>query len=227
MKEIDDNTTPLRVVVFFSGSASSMRYLLEHDENYGKAYTFVGALTENPDASGITAAEGEDIPVVVHNFKEWKEKNNVEAGNIDAREGYFAEVVEKIKEWNADVLMFSGFMLITTNPLISEYEGRILNVHPADLRVTDEEGKRKYIGVGSKVVRQAMEAGDEATYSTVHIVTRGVDEGPIVAISDPLPVREGVSPDEQQEEMKFACDGPAFKRAFERIASGEFELPLR
>lgn len=217
--------SPLRVVVFFSGSASSMRYLLENDENYGETYVFVGAFTEKPDASGIQAAKSAGIPVKDHDFKAWRVKNGVDAKDIDARHKYFSEVVEMIKEWNPDVLMFSGFMLITTDPLLKAYNGRIMNVHPADLRVKGEDGKPKYIGVGSKVVRQAMEDGNPATYSTVHIVTSGVDEGPIIAVSDPLPVSEGVSPEQQQEQMKYACDGPAFKRAFERVTSGEFPLP--
>lgn len=216
--------TPLKVVVFFSGSASSMRYLLEHDEQYGKTYTFVGAFTDRPDASGSEAAEEAGIPVKIHDFKAWRAERGIAPGDIDARSDYFAQVVDLIKEWNADILMFSGFMLITTDPLIAAYEGRILNVHPADLRVKDEGGKPAYVGMGSKVVRQAMEAGDAATHSTVHLVVRGVDEGPIIAVSDPLPVREGVGPEQQQEEMKYACDGPAFKEAFRRITTGEFTI---
>jgi len=218
-------TTPLRVVVFFSGSASSMRYLLENDENYGKQYTFVGAFSDRPEASGIESAKNAGIPVKVHDFKKWRAENNVEAGNIDAREKYFFEVLDMIKEWNADIIMFSGFMLITTDPLISAFEGRILNVHPADLRITDAAGKRKYVGPGTKVLEQQFADGLEGTSSTVHLVVRGVDEGPIIAVSEALPIEPGITVHDHQEKMKFACDGPAYRRAFERISSGDFKLP--
>ena len=202
-----------------------MRYLLENDPSCGKDYFFVGAFTDRPDASGIEAARAAGIPVEIHDFKAWRKERNIEAGNIDARAEYFKEVVELIKEWRADVLMFSGFMLITTDPLISAYEGRILNVHPADLRIVDQSGQRKYVGPGNVVLERQFEDGLTETCSTIHIVTRGVDEGSIIAVSDPLPIELGVSVHDHQEKMKYACDGPAFRESFRRIVCGEFTLP--
>jgi phosphoribosylglycinamide formyltransferase-1 len=112
--------------------------------------------------------------------------------------------------------MLSGFMLIVTDPLLSEFEGRILNVHPALLSLEDEKGKRKYTGLN--VVARAMQAGDP-TGSTVHIVTGEPDMGPIVAESLPLPYQSTDSPHDHQELMKTACDGPVFRIALEKVVN--------
>jgi folate-dependent phosphoribosylglycinamide formyltransferase PurN len=191
------------------------------------SYSFVGAFTDRPASSGIDAATQVGIPLKIHDFKAWREKHGVRASDIDARAEYFADVVEMIREWDADVLMFSGFMLITTDPLISAYEGRVLNVHPADLRIMNNEGKRRYVGPGNAVIQAQIEDGLVETRSTVHVVTHEVDGGPIVAVSPPLAVLPEKDAHEHQEKMKYACDGPAYREAFLRIASGAFPLPAK
>jgi len=208
----------MRVVVLFSGGASALKYLLEHDPHLGSKYEVVGAFTDRPDASGISIAEKAGIPVEVLSFREFLNERGASFKDPKARRAYFAEVLKRIEKWNPDVLMLSGFMLIVTDPLLSAHRLRILNVHPADLTVVDERGRRKYVGLD--VVRKALEAGERFTRSTVHLVTEEVDGGPIVALSDPLEVQPGVSPEEHQERMKWACDGPAYRKALELLAEG-------
>ncbi len=208
----------MRVVVLFSGGASALAYLRENDPNWGRKYEIVGAFTDRPDASGISIAKQAGIPVEVLSFREFLRERGASFRDPKARKAYFAEVVKRIQKWTPDVLMLSGFMLIVTEPLLSAYRLRILNVHPADLTITDERGRRKYVGLD--VVRKALEAGERFTRSTVHLVTEEVDGGPILTLSDPLEVEPGVSPEEHQERMKWACDGPAYRQALELLAEG-------
>ncbi len=107
-------------------------------------------------------------------------------------------------------------MYLISDPLLSLFPGRILNVHPAFLSILTPDGKRKYTGLN--VVARAMEAGDP-TGSTVHIVTREPDMGPIVAESVALPYQQGTDPRMHQDHMKTACDGPAFAIALEKLIS--------
>jgi len=208
----------MRVGVLFSGGASSLKYLLEHDPNLGVKYEFVVTLTDNPEAGGIGLARRAGLPVEIVDFRAFLKERGVKRTDLVARRDYFAKVVERLAPWKPDILMLSGFMLIVTEPLLSEYKNRILNVHPADLTVLDEAGRRKYVGMDA--VAKALEAGERATRSTIHLVTEEVDGGPIVVLSDPLEVPPGVSPEEHQERMKWACDGPAYQRALELIAEG-------
>ncbi len=212
----------MRVAVLFSGGASALQYLLQNDPNLHVKYEFVGAFTDRATAPGIAQVRRAGIPLEVLDFREFLARRRATPKDEKARHEYFAQVIERIAPWQPDILMLSGFMLIITEPLLSAYRHRILNVHPGDLSIVDEQGQRKY--VGQDAVAQAIRAGERHTRSTIHLVTEGVDAGPIVVMSEPLEVREGISAEEHQEQMKWACDGPAYQRALGLIAQGRVWL---
>ncbi|MBC7836246.1 hypothetical protein H7X87_00495 [Acetobacteraceae bacterium] len=205
---------PVRIGVFGSGSMSSFRFLHEHDPNFGKLYMFVGAFSDVPGKEGVAYAKKAGIPTAELSFEAWRKANGVSRTDLKAREAYFAEVRQLIMPWSSEVIMLSGCMLLVTNPLLAEFQWRMLNVHPAFLSLLNDAGERKYRG--TDVVSQAMKNGD-LTGSTVHFVTGKPDMGPIVAESAALPYQLGDDPQEHQNRMKTACDGPAFQAAFARL----------
>lgn len=205
---------PVQITVLGSGSMSSLRWLAENDPNFGKSYEIVGAFSDVPKSSGLEYAQGRDIPIEFLDFKKWCKRLGVKKKDLWAREAYFGHVLIELARWNADAVLLSGFMLIVTNPVLSAYAGKILNVHPALLSILDEEGERKYTGFN--VVKRAMKNGDP-TGSTVHIVTEKADMGPIVAESEPLPYEPGTDPADHQDRMKTVCDGPAYQMALEKL----------
>lgn len=208
----------MRVVVFFSGGASSLKYLLEHDADLRKRYEIVGAFTDTKDASGIALVRQAGIELECLDIRDWCRAHNKKLTDLEARKEYFAEVGRLIKRFQPDIIMLSGFMRLVTEPLLSEYKHRILNVHPADLTILDEQGRRKYTGMDA--VAKAIQVGEKSTRSTIHLVTAEVDAGPVVVLSDPLPIEPGVEPKAHQERMKWACDGPAYAKALKLIAEG-------
>ena len=214
----------MRVVVFFSGGASALKYLLDNDPNLNVKYQFVGAFTDRKEAVGIELARHAGIPVEILDYREFIKERRAKFSDMIARREYFAQVIEKIAKWQPDILMQSGFMLIVTEPLLSQYKHRILNVHPADLTILDEHGRRRYVGLDA--VTKAIQAGEKSTRSTIHLVTEEADAGPIVLLSDPLPVEPGVDPKAHQEKMKWACDGPAYQKTLELIVGGRIWLEL-
>lgn len=215
---------PMRVVVFFSGGASSLKYLLEQDPNLNKKYQIVGAFTDTKDASGISLVKQAGSELECLDIRDWCRAQDKKLTDLLARQAYFTEVSHLIKRFEADILMLSGFMRVVTEPLLSEYKHRILNVHPADLTVLDAQGRRKYVGMDA--VAKAIAAGEKFTRSTIHLVAENVDGGPIVVLSDPLPVESGIDPKAHQEKMKWACDGPAYQKALELITDGRVWLDV-
>src|SRR5690606_9004111 len=87
-----------------------------------------------------------------------------------------SELFSKIKTLNADVIVLAGYMRKIPYRLIKAYEGRILNIHPALLPKFG--GKGMY---GSFVHKAVIEAKENESGCTVHIVTEEFDEGPILA----------------------------------------------
>lgn len=214
----------LRVVVLFSGGASAAQYLIENDTNYGKNYEFVFALTDKKGASGVSYFEEKEIPCMEAGIKQFSVRNSY-SGRVkdmpdNIRRAYFTHLQHIIRQFKPDLILLSGFMLKIVAPLLGHCP--ILNVHPADLRIKNQDGTPKY--TGDDAVTLAINAGETSTASTIHVVEEKVDEGRIICMSQPLMVQPEVSVTEHQNRMKIFCDGPAYKQALEMIYSGEFKF---
>lgn len=214
----------LRIVVLFSSGASAARYLIENDPNYGENYEFVSALTDKRDTSGALYFDEQEIPCVFAGIKQFSVRNSY-SGTIknmpdSIRRAYFTHLLNIISKFEPDLILLSGFMLKITRPLLGYYP--IINVHPADLRIKNEDGTPKY--VGADAVTLAINADETQTASTIHVVEEKVDEGKIICVSQPLMVQSETPVTEHQERMKIFCDGPAYVRALEMICSGEFKF---
>jgi folate-dependent phosphoribosylglycinamide formyltransferase PurN len=230
---IFDADRPLRVVALFSGGASAVRYLLDHEPACGERYEVVGAFTDDPEAPGVEALASRGVEVESEDIRAFYEARGADTGNMDVRAEFDAATAERLDRFDADVVVLSGYMWILTAPMVEA--APILNVHPADLTIR-EGGERVY--VGHDPVYDAVTDGRAETRSTVHLVTPGVDEGPLVVLSRPFPVAtEQVATlqssgaeealrayvDAHQEWMKWDGDGPAMATAVSLVAEGAVE----
>lgn len=228
------DTDRLRVVVFFSGGASGLRYLVEKDSNYGEGYDVVGAFTDSPDAPGVEFVQDQGIELRVNDIEEFYAERDAPTTDLDVREEFDAVTADMIEGFDPDLILLSGYMRILTEPVVGKYD--VINVHPADLTI-EEDGDRVY--TGHDPVYDAVVAGETETRSSVHFVTTEVDEGPVLVLSKPFEVHrelvdsllENGSEDEveeyvsaHQEWMKWEGDGPAIAKAVELIADGRVEL---
>jgi phosphoribosylglycinamide formyltransferase-1 len=205
----------MRIVVLFSGGASAVPFMVG-----GSGYEVVGAVSTNKNASGIKKLEklGISVEVVsIHDFY-----GNKPLTDMIIREAYDEKLLSTInrKKWEPDIIACSGYMYILTKNFLNRFPNRVLNVHPADLSIM-EKGKRKYIG--SHVVENQIKAGEKVTKSTIHIMDERADHGPILFISEELPM-ENKSPKELQELMKEKCDGPAYREALNMLSRGMFAI---
>ena len=217
----DPVKNPMKVAVLFSGGASAVPYMVD-----GKTYEVVGAISSSKDASGIKKLEKMGIPVEVNDIHDfYREHSGNGMRDMRIRAEYDERTLAKMtcKLWLPDIIACSGYMYLLTDVFLDHYYNRILNVHPADLSIK-RNGKRKY--TGDNAVRDAIEAGETSTRSTIHIMNDVVDGGPVLLMSDCLPV-EGRNYRQQQELMKEACDGPAYKKTLEMLSTGKFSMDLK
>lgn len=202
-----------KIIVLFSGSASSLRYLFEKDKNYEKNYEIVCGIANKKDTKGEKFCKENNIPFIEFNTKRFCLNSGFDGKlremSIELRNDYFKELLNLISPYNPDIILLSGFMLEITEPLLGYCP--IINVHPADLTIKGENRKPKY--TGDDAVTMAIEDGQKYTASTIHFVEKEVDCGRIICVSDPLLVEEGISPSDHQEKMKTMCDGPAYREA--------------
>ncbi|MCC2609248.1 phosphoribosylglycinamide formyltransferase [Neorhizobium sp. Rsf11] len=149
-----------RVAVFVSGGGSNMLALANACAAPDFPAEIVAVISDKPSAGGIAKAKARGIRTFVFERKQFAGKAEHEAAILVA-----------LDEIKPDILCLAGYMRLFSGEFISRYEGRILNIHPALLPLFP----------GLHTHQRALDAGVKIAGCTVHFVTEGMDEGPIVA----------------------------------------------
>ena len=160
----------LKLVVLISGGGSNLRALLEaaHDVEYPARVVAVGA---DREADGFAHAEAFGIPTF-----------SVAFSSFDGREAWGDELLAQVQQWDADLVVLSGFMRLLPPRFVAALSPRLINTHPAYLPEFP----------GAHGVRDALAAGVAETGASVIVVDNGVDSGPILA-QERIPVLPGDS----------------------------------
>jgi len=103
--------------------------------------------------------------------------------NFPDRWGAEQQIVAKLREKGADLVLLIGFMKILTPNFVQEFKGRIWNIHPSLLP--------KYAGgINMNVHETVLRNKDKETGCTLHEVTEHVDRGKII-MQKKTPVQAG------------------------------------
>ncbi|GAA5514880.1 phosphoribosylglycinamide formyltransferase [Deinococcus carri] len=86
-----------------------------------------------------------------------------------------AAILAFLQEAGADTLVLSGYMKALGLRVLSAYAGRLVNIHPSLL--PRHGGRGMY---GDRVHEAVLASGDVESGATVHLVTAGIDEGPVL-----------------------------------------------
>ena len=109
---------------------------------------------------GLAKAQALGIPTRVFERKDY-------AGKPEHEEAILAA----LDEIRPDIICLAGYMRLLSGDFIRRHEGRILNIHPSLLPLFP----------GLHTHQRAIDAGMKIAGCSVHFVTEGMDEGPIVA----------------------------------------------
>ncbi|WP_424980204.1 phosphoribosylglycinamide formyltransferase [Leisingera sp. S232] len=161
------------VAILISGGGSNMVSLLESMAGDHPARPCL-VLSNNADAGGLAKAAAAGVATAVVDHRPFH----------GDREAFEAELVKPIIKAGADIVCLAGFMRVLTAGFVSQFEGRMLNIHPSLLP--------KYKGLHTHA--RALEAGDTEHGCTVHEVTPLLDDGPILGQARVL-VKPGDTPD--------------------------------
>jgi len=153
-------TDRVRVAVLISGAGSNMAALIDAGAHSAAPFEVVLALSNKAEAGGLAIAEAKGVAtaVVAH---------DAFGKDRTAHEQAVQTVLEAHK---VEVVALAGYMRLLTPFLVGGWAGRMLNIHPSLLP--------KYPGLDSHA--RAIAAGDAEAGCSVHIVTEGVDDGPVL-----------------------------------------------
>lgn len=118
-----------------------------------------------------------------------------------------------LEEYSIDMIVLAGYLGIVQSETVQKYEGRIINIHPS--LIPSFCGMGFY---GLHVHQAALARGVKVTGATVHLVTAGVDEGPIL-LQKAVEVLDGDSPQSLQRRVMEQAEWILLPRAAEMIAS--------
>ena len=145
----------LNIGVLISGGGSNLQAIIDDCESKKINGNIKVVISNREDAFGLERAKK-------HNIRSVFEKDE-------------DEVIKILKEENIDLVVLAGYLKIISPKFVSEFENKIMNIHPA--LIPSFCGKGFY---GLKVHEAALAYGVKVTGATVHYVNEVPDGGKIL-----------------------------------------------
>ena len=131
---------------------------------------------------------------------------------------YSRAMVEALREAEADLVVYAGFMTILDEQVCGAYPYKMINVHPA--LIPSFCGKGYY---GLKVHEEALKKGVKITGATVHFVTEECDGGPII-LQKAVEVQNGDTPEILQKRVMEQAEWKILPEAVRLFCDGKIKV---
>ena len=136
-----------------------MLALAHHSREVQAAYSIAAVLSDQPQAQGLRSAA--DLGIL---------SQAIPAPPGIKRADYDRSLAAALRAHEPKLIVLAGFMRILSPDFVTEFSGRMLNIHPSLLP--------KYPGLHTH--QRALDARDAEHGATVHFVTEQLDGGPAV-----------------------------------------------
>jgi len=191
-------TARKRVVVFISGGGSNMLALAKAASEPDFPAEIVAVISDKAEAGGLAKAAALGIATFSFVRKDYESK--------DAHE---AAILSALESLSPDIICLAGYMRLLSAAFINRYEGRIINIHPSLLPLFP----------GLHTHQRAIDAGMTEAGCTVHFVTEGMDDGPVIAQT-----KVPVLPDDTAESLAarvLTVEHRTYPQALRLVAEGK------
>ena len=161
-----------RVAILISGRGSNMVALIQaaKDESYPAAVVIV--ISNDPAAEGLKRAADAGISTASVDHKKFGKD----------REAFERALQAELEAHRIELVCLAGFMRLLTPWFVRQWQGRLINIHPALLPAFK----------GLDTHARALAAGAKEHGATVHFVVPEMDSGPVI-IQAAVPVLPGDS----------------------------------
>ncbi|ULA63590.1 MAG: hypothetical protein LZF86_110289 [Nitrospira sp.] len=201
-------TTPLRVAVLASGRGSNLQAIIDGIEASQVHATIAAVISNKKDAVALERARK-------HGLKDLFVDPKPFAGQPDSREAYDRALLAILQQHDVELVLLAGYMKIVTAVLVNAYANRMMNIHPSLLPSFP----------GLDVQKKAIEWGCKLAGCTVHFVTEGVDEGPII-LQAAVPILDDDSPEALAARI-LVQEHKLYPRAVQLFAEGRLRVEGR
>jgi phosphoribosylglycinamide formyltransferase 1 len=162
-----------RLGVLISGRGSNLQAILRAIDDGRLEAAVAIVLSNRAAAPGLAIARGAGIETAV-----------IEPRAYASRADYDRALVAALRARSVDLVCLAGYMRLLSPGFVEAFPNAVLNIHPSLLPAFP----------GLEAQRHAWEHGVRVSGATVHFVTAGLDEGPIV-MQAAVPVLEDDTPE--------------------------------
>jgi len=151
-----------RVALLGSGKGSNARAIIEAAASGALGGEVALVLSDEPTAGILEVAREFGVPALT------VDPGTTRRGALS--DAALKEILDRLRAARVDLAALAGFMRVLREPVLSAYEGRLLNLHPSLLPA--------YPGLAP--VARALAAGESVTGCSIHLVDAGVDTGAVL-----------------------------------------------
>ena len=203
-----DRVAPLRVAVLASGRGSNLQAIIDAVEGGQVSAQIVAVISNKHNAAALERARTHGLKDVFVDPKPF-------AGQPDSREAYDRRLLEILQQDEVELVLLAGYMKIVTGVLVNAYANRMMNIHPSLLPSFP----------GLDVQKKALDWGCKLAGCTVHFVTEGVDEGPII-LQAAVPILDSDTPETLAARI-LVQEHLLYPRAMQLFAEGRLRVDGR
>ncbi len=194
-----------KIAVCVSGGGTNLQAIIDSIADGTIKNTEIAVVISNKaNAFALERAKKANISSICINPKEYADKKQFAAAMIDT-----------FKEYNIDLVVFAGYLVVVPDEIIKEYRNRIINIHPSLIPAHCGMG---YYGL--KVHESVLAAGNKVTGATVHFVDEEADHGPII-LQKAVEVQEGDTPEILQKRVMEEAEWKILPMAINLIGEGK------
>ena len=164
----------VRTAVMISGRGSNMEALIAAARDPAYPAEIALVLSNRPDAAGLVTARAAGIEALAVDHQPYGRDREAHERVLDSA----------LREHGIELVALAGYMRVLTPWLVGAWRGRMLNIHPSLLPA--------YPGLDTHA--RVLAAGETRHGCSVHWVSEGVDEGPVLGRAE-VPVLAGDTPD--------------------------------
>jgi phosphoribosylglycinamide formyltransferase-1 len=148
-----------KIAIFASGSGTNAENIIKYFSNKNTAKVAL-ILSNKQEAYVLKRAAMHNIPSFFFDRKDFYESE---------------KVPDLLRSYDIDFIVLAGFLWLVPSNILSSYERRIVNIHPALL--PKYGGKGMY---GDAVHRAVIASSDRESGITIHYVNQVYDSGDII-----------------------------------------------
>ncbi len=201
----------MKIAVLVSGGGTNLQAIMDSLDRGDITNTSIEVVISNKkDAYALERAAKKGIANVC-----------IAPKDFEKREDFNQKLLNTLIEYQIDLVVLAGYLVIIPEIVVKHFENRIINIHPSLIPSFCGDGF-----YGLHVHEAVLARGNKVTGATVHFVDAGTDTGPII-LQKAVEVQNGDTPELLQHRVMEQAEWNILPKAIDLIANRKVKVEGR